>query len=291
MSAAQKLINQDEVLAIIGPPFSSVAIPVAEVAEQAGVPMISPTSTNPQTTLDKTFVFRATFVDDFQGAAMSRFTLEDLGLKRAAVLYDIADTYNRGLAENFQASFTAAGGEIVAFESYTTDENEDFSAQLGVIAAAEPEALFLPNNTDDVLLQAEQARALGIEATFLGGDSWEGERLMGQEPFVDSYFSGHFCRDNSIDAVRVFNEQFESAYGREPNGLIALSYDSAGLLFAAMQTQTELSSQSVRDGLYAVKYSGVTGEISFSDSGDPVKSVAIWRIERESRGCYQLVNP
>ncbi len=292
VSAARKLINQDAVMALIGPPFSSAAIPVADVAEQAGVPMISPTSTNTQTTLDKTFVFRATFVDVFQGAAMARFTLDELGMNRAAVLYDIANSYNRGLAETFQSAFiAAAGGKIVAFESYTTDENVDFSEQLNVIAAADPDVLFLPNNTDDVLLQAEQARQMGINATILGGDSWEGERLMGQTPFDDAYFSGHFCRDDKIEAVRLFNDQFESAYGREPNGLIALSYDSANLLLAAMQTQTELTPKSIRDGLYAVEFNGVTGEISFTDSGDPVKSVAIWRIKGDERACYQLINP
>lgn len=291
VSAAQKLINQDDVIAIIGPPFSSTAIPVGDVAEQAGIPMISPTSTNPQTTLDKSFVFRATFVDDFQGAAMARFTLEELGLQRAAVLYDIANTYNRGLAESFQTAFTGAGGEIVAFESYTTDENDDFIDHLQVIADSDPEALFLPNNTDDVLLQGEQASKIGLAVTILGGDSWEGERLMGQSPFVNSYFSGHFCRDDKIEAVRVFNEQYETAYGREPNGLIALSYDSAGLLFSAVESQSEITSQAIRNGLYAIEFSGVTGEISYEDTGDPMKSVAIWLIQDGERGCYQLVAP
>jgi branched-chain amino acid transport system substrate-binding protein len=291
VSAAQQLINQEGVVAIIGPMFSSNAIPVSEIAEQAGIPMISPTSTNPQTTQGKTFVFRATFVDDFQGLAMARFALEDLGLQKAAVLYDVASSYNRGLAETFRDAFERLGGDVVAFESYTTDANSDFSSQLARIQETNAEALFLPNYTDDVLKQGEQAYEMGLNVAILGGDSWEGERLMGQPAFENSYFSGHFCRDLSVERIRAFSEAYEQRYGREPNGLISLSYDSAGLLFAAMQNQGQVTPAAIRDGLFAINYTGITGSIYYENNGDPMKSVAIWKIEKDTRGCFKTVMP
>ena len=291
VSAAQKLINQEGVVAIVGPLFSSNAIPVAEVSEKAGIPMISPTSTNLQTTADKRYVFRATFVDDFQALAMARFALGELGIQEAAVLYDVASAYNQGLAQAFQQAYEAAGGQIVAFESYTTDQNQNFSDQLAAIQASAAAALFLPNYTDDVLLQGQQARAMGIDAIILGSDSWEGERLSVSEAFENAFFSGHFCRDMSVPAVRDFSERYEAAYSREPNGLIALTYDSIGLLFAAMQNQGQVSPEVIRDGLYAVDYKGLTGVIGYEDNGDPIKSVAIWHIEAGDRNCYKMVNP
>ncbi len=291
VAAAQKLINQEGVIAIVGPMFSSNAIPVADVAEKARIPMISPTSTNPQTTLGKQFAFRATFIDNFQGLAMARFTLNELGIQKAAVLYDVASAYNQGLAEAYREAFEAAGGQIVAFESYTTDQNQDFETQLTRIQASDAEALFLPNYTDDVLLQGQQARELGFEDTFLGSDAWEGERLSGQAAFENSFFSGHFCRDESIAKIHEFSTRYEEKYGREPNGLIALSYDSMGLLFAAMQSQGAVKPEAIRDGLYDISYQGLTGTIGYTDIGDPIKSVAIWRIQNGERDCYQMIDP
>ncbi|MCB9421535.1 MAG: ABC transporter substrate-binding protein [Ardenticatenaceae bacterium] len=291
VSAAQQLINQEGVVAIVGPMFSSNAIPVGEVAETAHIPMISPTSTNPQTTLNKQYVFRASFVDDFQGLAMARFAYEDLGSRRSAMLYDVASAYNQGLAAAYQTAFEALGGQIVAAETYTTDQAEDFSEQLARIKVRNPDSLFLPNYTDDVLLQGQQARDMGIDAVILGGDSWEGERLSGLPTFEQSFFSGHYCRDKSNPVIRLFSDQFEKLYGREPNGLMALTYDSVGLLFAAMQDQASTVPEAIRDGLYHIDYQGITGTITFDETGDPVKSVAVWYIANGERSCYQMIEP
>jgi branched-chain amino acid transport system substrate-binding protein len=291
VSAAHQLINQEGVAAIVGPMFSSNAIPVGEVAEAAHIPMISPTSTNPQTTLDKQYVFRASFVDDFQGQAMARFAYETLGIRRSAILYDVASTYNQGLANTYQAAFTGLGGEVVAVETYTTDRNEDFSQQLTAIQAQSPEALFLPNYTNDVLLQGQQAREMELEAVILGGDSWEAERLVEYPAFENSFFSGHYCRDKSIPAIRDFSDRFEALYGREPNGLMALTYDSMHLLFAAMQNQGKVTPEAIQAGLYQIDFQGITGKIVYDGIGDPRKSVAIWHITGGDRGCYQIIDP
>ncbi len=160
-AVAQKLISQNNVLAIIGPNASGNAIPAARITEDAGVIMISPWSTNPKTTEGKKFVFRACFLDDFQGQVMAKFARENLKAKTAAVLYDVASEYNKGIAEFFKKFFEADGGQVVAFESYTKDD-KDFSSQLTIIKAANPEVLFLPNYYNEVPLQAQQARRLGL---------------------------------------------------------------------------------------------------------------------------------
>ncbi len=288
-AAAQKLSNVDRVSAIVGPPTSRNAIAAAQVAELAGVPLISPTSTNPATTAGKQYIFRGTFLDDVQAMAMARFSLEQLGASRAAVLFDVSNSYNRGLAERYLQAFTAGGGEVVAFESYTSDQEKDFSQQLGRIQAASPELLFLPNGTDDVMAQGAAAREMGIDAVIIGSDSWLGERLTGQPGFEEAYFSGHYCRDTRIEPVRLFAETYQRQYGQVANGLVALTYDSFGLLFGAMQLQGKSDSESIRDGLRLIEYHGVTGPISYHTGGDPVKKVAIWKIDHQERFCVDAV--
>ncbi len=175
-SAAQKLITQDNVVAIIGPNASRYAIPASEIAESSKVVLISPWSTNPKTTLDaqtdqpKKYVFRAAFIDPFQGRVVAKFALDNLGAKNAAVLYDVASDYNKGIAEFFKQTFEENGGTVVAFETYTTGD-KDFTAQLTKIKDTNPDVIFLPNYYSEVPLQIQQAHRLGITVPFLGSDS------------------------------------------------------------------------------------------------------------------------
>ena len=175
-SAAQKLITQQKVLAIIGPNATRYAIPASEIAEGSKVLLITPWSTNPKTTVDartgapKKYVFRACFTDPFQGRVLARFAMDGLKARKAAVLYDVASDYNKGIAEFFKATFEQNGGKVVAFETYTTNDR-DFSAQLTKIKKAEPDVVFLPNYYSEVPLQIQQARRLAIKAPFLGSDS------------------------------------------------------------------------------------------------------------------------
>jgi len=177
VAAATRLIVEDEVVAIIGPQASAQAVPAGQVANDRETPMISPWSTNPATTLDRPWVFRAAFLDSFQGQVDAEFAMTELGAQEAAVLYDIAGDYPKGLAEFFQASFTEQGGEVVAFESFTTGDT-DFSSQLTNIIAAEPDVLFTPQYYSEVPLIVQQARELGYEGAILGSDSWGTPALL-----------------------------------------------------------------------------------------------------------------
>lgn len=291
VSAAQKLINQGGVVAIVGPQASRNAIPAAAIAESAGVPMISPWSTNPETTAGKKYVFRAAFIDPFQGQVMARFAIEELGARKAAVLYDIASEYNKGIAEIFQQVFEGAGGEVVAFESYTTGE-QDFASQLATIKAREPDVLFLPNYYSEVPLQVKQAREAGIDVPVIGSDTWgvlESEDLPDLE---GCFFSTHYSTDIASPAAERFVSAYEEAYGQVPDDVAALTYDAFGLLFEAIRSQGEADAESIRNGLASIRrYEGVTGVMEFRGTGDPIKSAVILRIEGGQFKFYRLAEP
>lgn len=292
--AAQKLITQDEVLAIVGPNASRYAIPAAEVAESAGTVLVTPWSTNPKTTVDgvtgkpKKYVFRACFVDPFQGGVLARFALENLKAERAALLYDVASDYNKGIAEVFRESFERLGGKVVAYETYTTGD-KDFSAQLTKIKDARPQVVFLPNYYSEVPLQVQQAKRLGIDVPFIGSDSWGSDELLklGGADMNGYFFSTHYSADNAAPAAKKFLQDYEATYGAKPDDVAALTYDAFGLLFGAIRTAGKADRDAVRAALSTLaEYRGVTGDLQFrADSRDPVKSAVILQI-REGRFHY-----
>ncbi len=286
-SAAQKLITQQNVVAIIGPNASRYAIPASEIAESSKVVLISPWSTNPKTTLDaktdepKKYVFRAAFIDPFQGRVVAKFALDNLKTTKAAVLYDVASDYNKGIAEFFKETYEGAGGTVVAFETYTTGD-KDFTAQLTKIKDAGPEVIFLPNYYSEVPLQIQQAHRLGIEVPFLGSDSWGSSELItlcGTE-CEGYYFSTHYAADNASPAAKGFIDGYTQKYGNTPDDVAALTYDSFGLLWQALQTAGKVDRQAVRDAMAKIPgFDGVTGVMTFNEgSGDPIKSAVILQV-------------
>ena len=294
VSTALKLINQESAVAIVGPNLSRNAIPVATICEKAQIPMISTGSTNPETTAGKKYVFRACFVDDFQGKILAHFAYNDLGFRKAAVLYDIASVYNREIAQVFKQVFEESGGRVVAFETYTSDENQDFSRQMTNIKKSEPEVLFLPNYLSDIVLQVHQARQIGVTATFLGSDSWGQLSLenLKEQIFERSFFSNTWHKDIANSQSQDFVKGYHSEYKHNPRALAALTYDALSLLFRAIQDQGKTDPESIRDGLSTISgYKGVTGTISFNGSGDPLKSAVILQIKEGKATFHKLVNP
>ena len=287
-AAAQKLITQEEVVAIIGPNASRYAIPASEIAESNQTIFITPWSTNPKTTLDavtgkpKRYAFRSCFIDPFQGKVLARFAAETLKAKRAAVLYDVASDYNKGIAEVFKADYERLGGKVVAFETYTTNDR-DFSAQLTKIKAAAPDVVFLPNYYSEVPLQVQQAHRLGITAPFLGSDSWGSAELLklGGADLEGYYFSTHYAADNAAPAAVKFITGYTKAYGTAPDDVAALTWDAFGLLFTAIGNAGKTDREAVRAALARLPgYAGVTGDMKFQDgSGDPIKSAVILQIK------------
>jgi len=299
-SSAQKLITQQNVVAIIGPNASRYAIPASEIAESSKVVLISPWSTNPKTTLDaktdqpKQYVFRAAFIDPFQGRVVAKFALDNLNTTKAAVLYDVASDYNKGIAEFFKQTYEENGGTVVAFETYTTGD-KDFSAQLTKIKDAGPEVIFLPNYYSEVPLQIQQAHRLGITVPFLGSDSWgsaELIKLCGAD-CEGYYFSTHYAPDVATPVATKFIESYKTTYGVVPDDVAALTYDSFGLLWQALQTAGKIDRQAVRDALASIpNYDGVTGTMKFVEgSGDPIKSAVILQVKEGQFVWFANANP
>lgn len=287
-AAAQKLITQQNVVAIVGPNSSSNAIPASEIAESSKVVLITPWSTNPKTTLDaktgapKKFIFRAAFIDPFQGRVVAKFAMDTMKAKKVAVLYDVASDYNKGIAEIFKKTFEEMGGQVVAFESYTTND-KDFSAQLTKIKSAGPDVIYLPNYYNEVPLQVQQAHRLGIKVPFLGSDSWGSQdltKLCGQD-CEGFYFSTHYSAESAAPVTKKFIQAYTAANGKAPDDVAALTYDSVGLLKQAIIAAGKLDRQAVRDAMAKIpNYDGVTGKMQFREgSGDPVKSAVIVQIK------------
>jgi branched-chain amino acid transport system substrate-binding protein len=299
-SAAQKLITQNNVVAIIGPNASRYAIPASEIAESSKVVLITPWSTNPKTTLDartgapKKYVFRSCFIDPFQGRVVAKFALDNLKAKKAAVLYDVASEYNKGIAEFFKKTFEEIGGQVVAFETYTTGD-KDFSAQLTKIKETKPDVIFLPNYYSEVPLQIQQAHRLGITTPFLGSDSWGSADLLklGGQDLEGYYFSTHYAADAATPIATKFIAAYKAKYSSTPDDVAALTYDAFGLLWTALKNAGKVDRQVVRDALAKVpQYEGVTGNMKFQEgSGDPIKSAVILQIKNGQFVWFANANP
>ena len=287
-SVAQRLIAQDNVLAMVGPNASSCAIPAASIAEAFKCPMISPWSTNPKTTLSadgttpKQYVFRACFTDLFQARVLAKFVLNNLKAKTVAVLYDVSSEAPNGQANLFKQTFEENGGQVVAFETYTTGDR-DFSAQLTKIKAANPDVIFLPCYYNDAPLIAQQARRLGITSPLVGSDTWSSPEIikLGGADIEGSYFCNHYSTQIATPVAQKFMADYKAKYGQEPDDVAALTYDAMGFLGQAITTAGKLDRQAVRDAFSKVSnHDGVTGTIAFqAGSGDPIKSAVILQIK------------
>ena len=287
-AAAMKLITSDEVLAMIGPQSSKQAVPAGEVANSMMTPMITPWSTNPNTTLDRPYVFRACFLDPFQGPVLAKFVTEELGAKKAAVLYDIASDYPKGLAEFFKAAFEEihGAGSVVAFETFTT-KDRDFSAQLTNIINSGADILFTPQYYDEVPLIAKQAHEQGWNKPIVGSDSWgsaELNNLCGADCH-GLFFSTHYAAAGAQGKTKEFIDKYNAKYGYIPDDVGALTWDGINLLLQAIQSTGGLSGDlqkdrdAIREQLANTKeFDGITGKMVFNGQNDPSKCAVIVKI-------------
>lgn len=282
-NVVRKLIDQDKVVAIIGSLTSKCSLAGMPIANSKKVPMVSNASTNPKVTLTGPYAFRVCFIDDFQGQVMAKFAYEDLGAKKAAVLYDIGNDYTKGLAEFFIKSFKELGGEIVAEETYQQQDN-DFNAQLTSIKAKNPDVIFLPDYYQKVSLIAKQARGLGIKATFLGGDGWDSPELvkLGGEAVEGGYFSNHYSQQDPDPKTQEFIKKFEEKYGEKPDALAALGYDAFYFIVEAIKKAGKVDPTAIRDALEEVGkegFSGVTGKFTIDENRNPIKAAVVLKVE------------
>ena len=289
VAANTKMITQDSVLVIVGPQASKQAVPAGEVANNDETPMVSPWSTNPNTTLNRPWVFRACFLDPFQGPVIANFVTDEFGYTKAAVLYDIASDYPKGLAEYFKSAWEDlhGAGSVVAFETFTT-KDKDFSAQLTKIKDSGAEFLFTPQYYDEVPLIVKQAHQLGFTNPIVGSDSWGSAELMslcGSDCY-GLYFSTHYAAAGATGATKEFIDRYNAKYGYVPDDVAALTWDAFGLVQTAIQNCGTITGdlatdrKCVRDALAQIKdFQGITGNMTFTaGSGDPQKCAVIVKI-------------
>lgn len=300
-AAANKLITQNSVLMLVGPNASVAAVPAGEIANNESTPMISPWSTNPNTTLNRPWVFRAPFLDTFQGPVLANFATEEFGADTACVLYDVASDAPVGQAENFMARWTELHGpqSVLAAETFTTGDR-DFSAQLTNVGATGCEVFFVPQYYNEVPLIIEQAHALGLTMPILGTDAWGDPQLLDLcgSDCDGYYFANHYVASGATGATAEFIEAFEERHGETPSDVGALTWDSMLLMVQALRNCGTLTGDlsvdrtCVRDGMAEVAdFEGITGRITFDDQGDPIKCAVIVRIQDGAVAFHDSVCP
>lgn len=291
--AVTRLITQDKVVAVIGEVASTRSLAAAPIAQQYKVPMISPSSTNPKVTEVGDNIFRVCFIDPFQGTVMAKFAMENLKVKKVAILRDVKSDYSMGLADYFAAKVKELGGTVVSDVSYSSGEM-NFKAQLTKIKAAGPEAIFIPGYYTEVGLIAKQAKELSLTIPLLGGDGWDSSKLseIGGEAINGHYFSNHYTTESQEPHVVEFINKYKAKYHETPDGLAALGYDAAKILADAIKSSTEVNSAQIREALTKIKdFSGITGKITIDNNRNAVKSAVVVKVDGKNNRYVTTVTP
>jgi branched-chain amino acid transport system substrate-binding protein len=300
VDAANKVINLDRVRYIIGEVCSKASIPISEIANAARVIEISPTSTHPSVTIDKNgatkpYIFRACFIDPFQGRVGAAFAYRRLGARRAFLVFDAGDDYTKGLSESFESSFQTMGGVIVGKENHTLIDN-DFSAILEKIRAIKPDVVYLPDYYNVVNLMMKQAKEKGITVPFLGGDAWDSYDLDVRAA-DGGYYTDHYDPSDPRPEVQIFQKAYGDRYrdnlGKAivPDAVAALSYDATNLLLTGIMNAGSDNTDHVKTVLESIEYNGVSGKITFDTQHNPVKGAVIIHVKDGRKVFDSFVSP
>lgn len=288
VNAYQKLTSKDGAKLIIGSLTSGCTQAITNRCQAQKVVQIAPAATAPAITDAGDFIFRACYTDPFQGTVGGKFAAEDLACKKAAILFDAGNDYSVGLTENFEKSFTACGGTIVAKEAYQTND-KDFNAQLTKIKSANPDVVYLPDYYGVVALIAKQLRAIGINTPIVGADGWDGVLGNAGDEVLNGFYSNHYAADSTDASVVNFVKAFNAKYGKDPNSFAALGYDSAYLLKDAIAKAGTTDSVAVKAALAETNGDYVTGHLTFDANHNPVKSAVMLEIVKGDDGSLKTV--
>ncbi len=299
-NAMQKLVSQDNVVAVIGPNLSSSAIASAAINNGSKVLAIAPMATNPNVTVDpatgktKEYNFRTCFIDPFQGTVMATFAKNELGAGKAAILIDNSSDYAKGLAQFFKENFVKNGGTIAAEESYL-QKDTDFKATLTKIKAASPDFLYVPGYYQEVGLIVKQARELGMNMPIAGGDGWDSAKMpeiAGAAALNNTYFSSLYSSEDASDINKNFVAAYEKAYGGRPDVFAALSYDSALLVAEAIKNAGSAEPAKISEAMAKINgFNGVSGSVTFDEKHNPVKSAVIIEYKDGAQSLKTKINP
>jgi branched-chain amino acid transport system substrate-binding protein len=292
--AVLKLIEQDKVVAVLGEVASSRSIAAAPICQKNKIPMLSPSSTNPKVTMQGSYIFRSCFIDDFQGVIIAKYTIEDLKLKRAAIMTDTKNDYSTGLTKILKEDFVKRGGTIVAEETYQAGD-ASFKTQLNNIKGKNPDIVFLPGYYTEVPQVHKDARELGLNCPFIGGDGWDSDVTLkdGGKYVEGSYFTNHYDAADPDPRAQEFAKKYKEHFNGEiPDAMSVTGYDAANIMFAAIENAKSTDGAAVRDALAKTKdFPAVTGAITIGPDRNAVKPAVVMKIEGGKFVLQKRVNP
>lgn len=292
-NAVKKLIEQDQVTALIGFTASSNGLAGAPIAQASQVPLVSPATTNPKVTEVGDYIFRVCFIDPFQGTVGAKFAIDTLKAKKAAIFTDITSDYSKGLAQFFKESFTKMGGQIVAEESYA-QKDTDFNAQLTKIKATNPDIIYTPGYYTEVGMIAKQAKQLGMQQPLMGGDGWDSPKLaeIAGDAINGSYLTNHYSSEDKDPKIQEFVKKFQDKYGETPDCMAVLGYDAAIVLADAIKRAGSTDKKAIRDALAATKdFPAVTANITLDENRNATKAAVILEMKDGKQTFVTKVNP
>src|SRR5215218_2324641 len=283
-TVVSKLINQDKVHAVLGEVASTNSLAAAPVAQEAKIPMITPSSTNPKVTEVGDYISRVCFIDPFQGAVMAKFAAKTLNAKTAAILGDNSSDYSKGLTQFFEEEFTKLGGKVITKQTYA-QRDQDFKAQLTQMRDQKPDVIYIPGYYGEVAIIARQARELGMNQPLLGGDGWDSPELwkLGGDALKNAYISNHYSADNPAPEIQNFVKNYTTKFGAAPDSLAALAYDAAKVLADAIKRAGGTESAKLKDAINATKnFAGVTGSISLDANRNAIKPAVVLELDADA---------
>jgi branched-chain amino acid transport system substrate-binding protein len=293
-TAVKKLISRDKVAFVLGANASTDSLEAAPICQNAHIPMMAISSTNPAVTERGDYIFRICFIDPFQGAVLAKFARETLHAQRVALLTSASAPYSVGLSKVLRERITALGGEIVADQKYA-EGDKDFRAQLTAIRGAKPDVIAATGYYSEAALICIQARSLGIEVPVIGGDGWEAPQLtqLGGKAVEGTYYSTYFSADNTAPEVRSFVQRYEARWnGEKPEAVSALGYDALRLIADAIRQIGTTDSAKLRDAIAATKnYPGVTGKTTIDEHRNSAKAAVMLVVKNGKTEFFQAVTP
>ena len=299
-NAALKLIEQDEVVAMIAPATSGNTVATVQLANENKIPIVTASGTAPNITVNddgsvNEYAFRTCFIDPFQGTVAANFAANELGAKNVAIFADNASDYAKGLAASFKEQIEANGGTVVEEEAYVAKDT-DFRTQLTNLKGENPDFIFIPGYYEEVGLIVKQARELGIDVPLMGADGWDSPTLIdlaGGDALNNTFITNHYSSGDPDEKIQKFVEAFKADNGdTAPNAFNALGYDTVYYLADAIDRADSLDGEAIKDALAATEnLSLVTGTFTVDDEHNPVKSATVLEFVDGSQVFNSKIDP
>lgn len=289
MKAAREAVERN-VTAIVGPAWSSHAMAVANVAQEARIPMMTTIATHPDVTTVGDYVFRACYTDAFQGRILAEFAIDGLGARTASMAVDVTSDFSLGLAERFRLAFEKLGGRVLQERLYKRSQ-ANFTELAAGLSRSGPDVCLVAGHDESGAI-VRKLQESGGTCIPLGGDGWVGESFLHKGGRL--LRKGYYCTHWHPDSDNPVSRDFVSRYGNlaELSGDMALGYDAVMLLADAVERAGSLDRAAIRDALAATDgFEGVTGRFTFNEQGDPVKAAVILEIEHGRTRFLERVEP